>query len=594
MKCSATWIMLTSSYFVLSIGCSYTPPQSNGSGGQGGNAASSSSGTGGDGGTAGAGGTGGIAGAGGQAGAGGSPPCVDEEVRSCYGGPSSAKGKGLCLEVEQTCEDGVWPECKGFVVPTAEECTTKADTNCDGFVGCHGAPIEAAAASGTMSGGDVILAMVTTSDNAGYDGVSYAVGGRAGGVPNLANEGAPTSSRVLFWRRLRQGGINDWSDRFTFMPSDSMSTAYGTGIAHNPKSLEIIVVGVASKGMLTPLNLPPLPAAATNGFLAIVSANGNPKSAKLIGNLIAAGATAEARDVALDSLGNIYVVGNYTGLVDFGGPQTPPTAASKDGFIVSYTSDGIFRWQTFFNGTGDQSVDAIRINENDEIFIAARFADTVAFNAGVATASGSSDILLARILDSNNPPEAGSASWSVTVGGDQDDLVGGLAANHDNVYLSGLFRGAIALGASTVQSSDATPFWDTYVAQFSTAKGEPSNAFSFVHAGTQAIRSIAVDPFGDVVVAGAFSSSLPTNAGALVTTGNNDFDAFAMKFDGKLTPRWAADFGDSMLQTAQTVVIGSTTGHVFIGGGFQGTLVGFTPALVSTAGFDAFIGELSN
>ncbi|MBK9265276.1 MAG: SBBP repeat-containing protein [Polyangiaceae bacterium] len=594
MKCNATWITLTiSSYFVLSIGCSYTPPQSNGSGGQGGNAASSSSGTGGDGGTAGAGGTGGIAGAGGQAGGGGSPPCVDKEVRSCYGGPFPAKGKGLCQPVEQTCEDGVWPECKGFVVPTSEACASQDDTNCDGFVGCTGTAIKAQ--SELTPGDDMILAMVTTPAEGGFDGVSYAVGIRNALIQNLLADVPPTSSQVLFWRRQRLGGVNDWSGQFSFMPfQPGAGTAYGTGVAYNTTTDEIIVVGVTNNGLLAAMGQAPLALTLKNGFLTVFSINGTAKFIKAIGNPAEAGDTVEARAVAVDSSGNIYVVGHYTGSINFGGQMDAPTGAGRDGFIVSYTSTGMFRWQTFFTGAGDQSVDAIRINENNEIFIAARFADTVAFNAGVVTASGANDILLARILDSNNPSEAGSALWSVTVGGDQDDLVGGLAASTHAVYLSGMFRGNIVLGPSSVQSTDTSPFWDTYVAQFSTAKGEASNAFPMVHAGTQAIRSIAIDSFGDVVVAGAFSSSLPTNVGALFTTGANDFDAFAMKLDGKLTPRWATDFGDTLLQVAPAVVIGSTTGHVIIGGGFQSTLTGIPNPPSNTGDFDAFTAELAN
>lgn len=59
---------------------------------------------------------------------------VDEDlIRSCYTGPASSKGFGLCRDGKQTCEKGVWGACVGEILPTQEVCDQR-DNNCDGQV----------------------------------------------------------------------------------------------------------------------------------------------------------------------------------------------------------------------------------------------------------------------------------------------------------------------------------------------------------------------------------------------------------------------------------------------------------------------------
>ena len=61
------------------------------------------------------------------------PPCPSNPVRSCYTGPVSAKGIGICKEGSQKCQNGVWGPCTGDIKPGHSDCNGK-DNDCDGKI----------------------------------------------------------------------------------------------------------------------------------------------------------------------------------------------------------------------------------------------------------------------------------------------------------------------------------------------------------------------------------------------------------------------------------------------------------------------------
>ncbi|MBW2523290.1 MAG: hypothetical protein JRI23_03905 [Deltaproteobacteria bacterium] len=79
-------------------------------------------------------------GTGGSGGAIPSTPCETEgQTDVCYPGEPLSANVGECRYGTTTCSGGVWGDCEGFVVPTAESCN-ELDDDCDGVVddGCGG------------------------------------------------------------------------------------------------------------------------------------------------------------------------------------------------------------------------------------------------------------------------------------------------------------------------------------------------------------------------------------------------------------------------------------------------------------------------
>jgi alpha-tubulin suppressor-like RCC1 family protein len=67
-------------------------------------------------------------------------PCKSGDSRACYSGPASTRHVGTCADGTQTCvangEIAQFGPCKGETLPGSENCSSTADTNCNGKTGC--------------------------------------------------------------------------------------------------------------------------------------------------------------------------------------------------------------------------------------------------------------------------------------------------------------------------------------------------------------------------------------------------------------------------------------------------------------------------
>jgi len=102
--------------------------------------------------------------------------------------------------------------------------------------------------------------------------------------------------------------------------------------------------------------------------------------------------------------------------------------------------------------------------------------------------------------------------------------------------------------------------------------------------------SVAVDVFGNIVVAGMFASSIDFGGGSMVSAGG--MDAFVAKFDPGGNYLWSKSMGDMVDQRAIGVATDSS-GNILLTGDFMGTLT-FTKtvSLLSLGSTDVFVAKL--
>jgi hypothetical protein len=76
-----------------------------------------------------------------------------------------------------------------------------------------------------------------------------------------------------------------------------------------------------------------------------------------------ADATDVAHDVATDPFGNITVVGDFEGNVNFGAPLPPfPTFGAADGFAVKFDPNGTVLWAQQAGGSGNDGAYGVAVD----------------------------------------------------------------------------------------------------------------------------------------------------------------------------------------------------------------------------------------
>ena len=146
--------------------------------------------------------------------------------------------------------------------------------------------------------------------------------------------------------------------------------------------------------------------------------------------------------VAVDSRGNVYLTGNFFGTINLDeaaceAAGTCESAGTDDVFLVSYTSDGAFRWKEIFGGTGGENpYGGVFVDRRDYIYITGMFGQ-YSMRIGdetIRNAEGS-DVFAASYT------MAGNLRWARSFGGTGDDSGWGIISdNAGAAYVTGDFR----------------------------------------------------------------------------------------------------------------------------------------------------------
>lgn len=132
---------------------------------------------------------------------------------------------------------------------------------------------------------------------------------------------------------------------------------------------------------------------------------------------MSAGGQHAARDVALDSSGNVYICGE----------SDLNTLNNTNLILAKYNNSGALQWVRSLRGSSYGELgDAVAVDSNDDIYVCGR---TSSFG------SGSNDLLLVKYNSS------GTVQWRRTLGGSGSDEGRGVAVDSsDNVYVCGTTR----------------------------------------------------------------------------------------------------------------------------------------------------------
>ena len=283
-------------------------------------------------------------------------------------------------------------------------------------------------------------------------------------------------------------------------------------------------------------------------------------------------------DVANDPTNNVVFTGFFQNTIDLGGGVLT-SVDEYDLFIAKFDAGGNHLWSHSFGDSMDQTTRGIAVSDGANIFVGGDFEGSFSFGGAVLTSAGSEDIFLARF------DPAGNHLWSKSFGGVNREYFWDMATDAaGNVIIMGDFTGSIDFGGGLLTTSGT----DVYVAKFD---GAGNHVWSQVLGGTstQTGYGLAVEPAGDMVVSGYFTTEADFGGGTLTAAGGTDL--YALKLDASGAHVWSQRYGDTENQYNRGVDI-DADGNVLLTGMFHGSLDFGGGALTSIDINDCFLAKL--
>jgi hypothetical protein len=406
------------------------------------------------------------------------------------------------------------------------------------------------------------------------------------------------SSSAKTWRLAAGGSDLDWARDVAV---DSAGNSHITGYFK----------GRASFGSVTLSS-----AGGLDAFVAKVDASG-----KVLWAVAGSGSsTVEGTDIAVDSAGNVYITGFYSGKVSFGS-VTLSTSNARDIFVAKANASGKFLWAQSTLGAALDITSAIAVDSAGQATIASfmtarvskdgkswvwtnhgggtafdvtvdaagntyvtgTFKGVASFGTSTFTAFGKGDVFVAR-LDTLGRYTRGTVAPGAGFG----DTAIGYALAQDGtggLYVTGSYAGSYRFGSTTLKSLGSAGASDLFVTRLDSA-GRFLWAVSGGGTGADDGAAVAADGSG-CVATGSFSGSAGLGGFSLHANGSKP-DIWVARLGRAGGVHWATRAGGSDADSGQGLAL-DRAGNSQLVGAFSGTAAFGSNSLSSSGGFDAFL-----
>jgi hypothetical protein len=466
--------------------------------------------------------------------------CVPASMAACYDGPPGTEGVGTCVGGMKACNaDGTaYGVCMGEVLPAAmDDCVTMMDSNCDGKLECACTPN----ASGPCYDGPP-----------GTEGVGTCVGGMA--TCNAAGTAygpctgevtpAPTDDCATGMDTACDGtscGEALWSGDYGDALSQQI-TAVAADAAGN------VYLAGEFLGTLTFGNTTLICAGHGDAFLVKLNASGAFLWGLRFGD---APNSQRSTAVAVDSTGNVFLAGTFEGSMVVGN-NTLMAGTGFDAFVAKFDTSGNPLWSfAYGDGSDEDGAFGIAVDPQNNALVAGTFSGTINLGNGVLTATGFSDIFVAKLSGAT-----GAGMWSKHAGAASQYSDGNAVAvdSSGNVVVGGHNQGAFVERLDTAGNVDFSQTYGT---------------------GTATVNGIAVDSMGSLLITGSTGGTSISFGGGVI-----DGSAFVAKLNTIGGYTWglgatalqglgvAVDASNNVFATGQIDGTANFGGGSLMGGGF--------------------------
>lgn len=272
------------------------------------------------------------------------------------------------------------------------------------------------------------------------------------------------------------------------------------------------------------------------------------------------------KSLAVDSAGNVVFTGSMRGTIDFGGGNRTSVGAKHDIFVVKLSSGGTHQWSdTFGDGATDQWGQGVAVDSAGNVVFVGQMKGTIDFGGGAESSTGAKYDIFVVKLTA-----AGAHQWSLIHGdGLQDQEVMGIAvADAGDIVVTGTVRGTLDFSTPLISTGDQR---DAFVARFGSGGGLLW-ADSFGDGlFDQRAGQVAVDTRGNVLLVGAIRGSADFGGGTLYSQGDK-YDVFRAKFSAGGTHLCSSLHGDGVQDQHVSEVAVDDSGNVVLAGSIRGTV----------------------
>lgn len=250
--------------------------------------------------------------------------------------------------------------------------------------------------------------------------------------------------------------------------------------------------------------------------------------------------------MAVDDLGNVITAGYFFDLMDADpgtGEATLLSAGSEDIYVQKLDAQGNLLWAHVFGSNASDYPTALVTDASGNIYMTGWYTGTLDFDPGAASFELSdfdSNKFLLK-LDSN-----GDFLWVKSLG-DAQDVKDIHIDNENDLYLVGEFSGATDFDPGPDTHEITTDALDGSYIQKLNSEGGFMWANAYGNTGSNTIKSVDTDAFGNVYVAGRFQGTVDfdTSEGEAIleTESTIDLNAYVLKLDRSGAFEWVKRFG---------------------------------------------------
>jgi hypothetical protein len=393
--------------------------------------------------------------------------------------------------------------------------------------------------------------------------------------------------RVFFLKSLWSNFIaTSGSSRSTSISFDSEGNVYVSGFYTATSAFDL------GNGVSLPIST------IQRSFLIKYNSNG----IALWANSVVSTGVSSGNATAVDSLGNVYVTGNYisTTSVDLGNGQNLPVSAStgtsQDAFLIKYNSAGVAQWAKVIpGGTGSDSGLGLAIDSLDNVYMVGSYIHTGTLTIQTTPTSitlGATQGVSAGFLVKYN--SAGTALFAKSVNdgetaNDRNESCNAVTIDPSgNIWVVGNYNSDLGLNNDGGITLPITTSQDVFLVRYDSG-GTPNFATRIINgSGTDNGLSIDTDSAGNVYVGGSYISTNPI--GTLPASGATS-NGFLLKYNNSGVLQWEnviAGTGADIIQSVQV----DSSGNVYIGGSYTSTTpisLGGSAVLPISTALDAFV-----